>query len=445
MRTHESICLGIPEILLPGPGRNLSRWAVIACDQYTSEPEYWNRVTEIVGDAPSTLNLIYPEVYLNEQDPDTRIARIRKNMKDYIDEGLFVKTEGLVYVERQTEDHTRKGLMACLDLEAYDFRTGSTSLIRATEGTILERIPPRVRIREGAPLELPHIMVLIDDPENRVIGPLAENKGRLGKLYDFELMMDSGRLAGYRVDDPALERGALDALMALADPVSFAGKYDLKPGTPVLLYAMGDGNHSLATAKAIWEKTKEAAADKTAVLASPLRHALVELVNLHDDALNFAPIHRIIFDNAPGRYLLEEMKTFYRGRWGFSACANSEEMRTAVDSAPAGLHKIGIIRSGEYGVIEVSEPDFNLAVGTLQTFLDAFLKNKGARGIDYVHGTDAVIKLGSHSGNNGFYLPAMDKDQLFRTVILDGALPRKTFSMGEAWEKRFYMEARKLV
>ena len=445
MRTYESIRLGIPEILLPGAGCDLSRWAVIACDQYTSEPEYWNRVTEIVGDAPSTLNLIYPEVYLNEKDPDIRIANIRKNMKDYLDQGLFIETEGLVYVERQTEDHVRKGLMACLDLEAYDFREGSTSPIRATEGTILERIPPRVRIREGAPLEIPHIMVLIDDPENRVLGPLAENKGRLGKLYDFELMMDSGRLAGYRVDDPALERGALDALMALADPVSFAKKYGLKPGTPVLLYAMGDGNHSLATAKTIWEKTKEAAADKTAVLASPLRYALVELVNLHDNALNFAPIHRIIFEKAPGRYVLEEMKAFYRGRWAFSACANFEEMKAAVDSATADVHKIGVIRGGEFGVIEVSQPDSNLPVGTLQTFLDAFLKSKGARGIDYVHGVDAVIKIGSYPENKGFYLPAMDKDQLFRTVILDGALPRKTFSMGEAWEKRFYMEARRLI
>ena len=445
MRTYESIHLGIPEILIPRPGCNLGRWAVIACDQYTSEPEYWNRVTEIVGDAPSTLNLIYPEVYLNEKDPDARIAGIRNNMKDYMDEGLFVKTEGFVYVERQTEGHTRKGLMACLDLEAYDYRKGSTSLIRATEGTILDRIPPRVRIREGAPLEIPHIMVLIDDLEDGVIGPLAEHKDRLGKLYDFELMMDSGRLAGYRVDEPGLERGVIDALQALADPTSFAGKYGLKPGAPVLLYAMGDGNHSLATAKAIWEKTKESAADKTVVLASPLRHALVELVNLHDNALNFAPIHRIIFDKAPGRYILEEMKAFYRGRWDFSACANFEEMKTAVDSARARLHKIGVIRGGEYGVIEVSEPDSNLSVGTLQTFLDAFLKSKGARSIDYVHGADAAIKLGSYPGNEGFYLPAMDKDQLFRTVILDGALPRKTFSMGEAWEKRFYMEARKLV
>jgi uncharacterized protein (DUF1015 family) len=420
------------------------KWAVIACDQYTSEPEYWQRAAEIAGSAPSTLNLIYPEVYLNEQDPDARIAGIRRSMKGYWEDELFREIEGFVYVERQTGTHTRKGLMVCLDLEHYDFRKGSTSRIRATEGTILERIPPRVRIREGAPFELPHIMVLIDDPADTVVGPLYENRDRLEPLYDFELMMDSGRLAGRRVSEPDLERGLIRALEALADPGPFAAKFDLKPGTPVLLYAMGDGNHSLATAKAIWEKAKEAAADRAAIMSSPLRYALVELVNLHDDALTFEPIHRVIFDTAPGRYPLEEMKGFYHGRYSFEPEKDFESMKAAVDGTPSGTHRIGIIRTGEFGVIEVASPDSNLPVGTLQNFLDVFLKNKGAAGIDYVHGTDAVVKLGSHLGNRGFYLPAMDKNQLFRTVILDGALPRKTFSLGEAWEKRFYMEARKL-
>lgn len=444
MRTYGSICLGVPEIGLPKPGVDLTKWAVVACDQYTSEPEYWQRAAEIVGSAPSTLNLIYPEVYLNEKDPGTRIAGIRRNMKDYWDAGLFREKEGFVYVERQTGARTRKGLMVCLDLEHYDFQKGSTSRIRATEGTILERIPPRVRIREGAPLEIPHIMVLIDDPEDTVIGPLNANRGRLEPLYDFELMMDSGRLAGRRVSDPDLERGILRALEALADPGPFAARFGLKPGTPVLLYAMGDGNHSLATAKAIWEKAKAAAADRPAIMASPLRYALVELVNLHDAALRFEPIHRVIFDTAPGRYPLEEMKAFYRGRYSFEPAGDFATMKAAVDGAPAGTHRIGIIRAGEFGVIEVASPDSNLPVGTLQNFLDAFLKGRGAAGIDYVHGTDVVVKVGSQAGNRGFYLPAMDKNQLFRTVILDGALPRKTFSMGEAWEKRFYMEARRL-
>ena len=444
MRTHGSICMGVPEIYLPKPGPDLTKWAVIACDQYTSEPEYWQRVAEIVGSAPSTLNLIYPEVYLHEKDPDARIAGIRRSMKEYLEADLFRKVEGFIYVERQTGTRTRKGLMVCLDLEHYDFRKGSTSLIRATEGTILERIPPRVRIREGAPLELPHIMVLIDDPADTVIGPLYENRDRLEPLYDFELMMGSGRLAGRRVNEADLERGVIRALEALADPVPFAAKFDLKPGTPVLLFAMGDGNHSLATAKAIWEKAKEEAADRAAIASSPLRYALVELVNLHDDALRFEPIHRVIFDTAPGRYPLEEMKALYRGRYGFEPAKDFESMKAAVDGAPQGTHRIGIIRTGEFGVIEIASPDSNLPVGTLQNFLDAFLKSRGAAGIDYVHGADAVVKLGSHTGNRGFYLPAMDKNQLFRTVILDGALPRKTFSMGEAWEKRFYMEARKL-
>jgi hypothetical protein len=444
MRTYESICLGIPEISLPKPGTELKKWAVIACDQYTSEPEYWQRAAEVTGSAPSTLNLIYPEVYLNEKDPNARIAGIRRNMKEYMDSGLFRQVEGLVYVERQTGAHTRKGLMVCLDLEHYDFRKGSTSMIRATEGTILERIPPRVRIREGAPLEVPHIMVLIDDPTDTVIGPLRRNRDRLELLYDFELMMDSGRLAGRLVSEPKLERGVVRALEALSDPGSFAGRFGLAPGTPVLLYAMGDGNHSLATAKAIWEKVKEAAPDPAAIMSSPLRHALVELVNLHDGALSFEPIHRVIFDAAPGRYPLEEMKAFYGGRYSFEPAGDFGVMKAAVDGAPSGRHRIGVIRTGEFGVIEIEDPDSNLAVGTLQGFLDAFLKNRGAAGIDYVHGTDAVIKIGSITGNRGFYLPAMDKIQLFRTVILDGALPRKTFSMGEAWEKRFYMEARRL-
>lgn len=444
MRTYDAIGLGIPEVCLPKPGTDLAKWAVIACDQYTSEPEYWRRAAEVVGAFPSTLSLIYPEVYLSEKEPEARIAAIRRAMREYWEAGLFRELEGFVYVERQTGPRTRRGLMACLDLERYDYRKGSTSLIRATEGTILERIPPRVRIREGAPLELPHIMVLIDDPADSVIGPVSERRDALEPLYDFELMMDSGRLAGRRVDDPGLESGIVRALEALADPAAFSARYGLAAGTPVLLYAMGDGNHSLATAKAIWEKAKEAAAGRPEIMGSPLRHALVELVNLHDPALTFEPIHRVIFDTAPGRYPLEEMKDFYKGRYAFTPAKDLEAMREAVDDPSAGAHRIGIIRGGEFGIIEISSPGSNLPVGTLQAFLDAFLKSKGAAEIDYVHGCDAVVKLGSFPRNRGFYLPAMDKGQLFRTVILDGALPRKTFSMGEAWEKRFYMEARKL-
>jgi len=446
MRAYETVALGIPEILLPKAGLDLSKWAVIACDQYTSEPAYWEKAAAFVGDAPSTLHLIYPEVFLNEPEAEksARITRIRQAMSDYFARNLFASDEGLVYVERTTGGKTRKGLVAALDLEHYDYRKSSTTLIRATEGTIIERIPPRVRIREGAPMELPHIMVLIDDPADEVIGPLAAASGKLQKLYDFELMLGSGRLAGYRVSDRELEDGVVRALSRLADPRAFAAKYGLRDGTPVLLYAMGDGNHSLATAKTIWEKTKEAAGNRAAVMNSPLRHAIVELVNVHDEALAFEPIHRVLFAIASGRNFLEEMKTFYGGRVRFESSCCPNMMKAAVDGPAGPAHRIGVISPEGYGVLEIEAGDSNLPVGTLQNFLDVFMKNKGAREIDYVHGTEVMTSLGEKPGNLGFYLAGMRKTDLFKTVILDGALPRKTFSMGEAWEKRFYMEGRKL-
>jgi hypothetical protein len=445
MKTYESIAIAIPEILLPKAGTDLIKWAVIACDQFTSEPEYWQEVSDIVGEAPSTLNLIYPEVYLGEKDPDARIASIRYHMNLYMQEGLLDQKQGFIYVERQTGQQTRKGLMVCIDLEQYDFHLGSSSLVRATEGTILDRLPPRVKVREGAPLEVPHIMVLLDDPENTVIGPLTQNKNQLEKLYDIELMMGSGHLSGYRVNESEIESGIIQSLQVLAAPETFEKKYDLSPQTPVLLFAMGDGNHSLATAKSIWEKTKEKAQDKAAILNSPLRYALVELVNLHDEALQFEPIHRVLFQLADDRDMVDEMKTFYQGRSQFIPVSSADEMMAAVDAQQGRPHKIGVITSTGFGVMEVSNPDSNLPVGTLQNFLDVFLEQGGAKEVDYIHGTDTIIQLGKRAGSMGFYLPAMNKHDLFKTVILDGATPRKTFSLGEAWEKRFYMEARKLA
>lgn len=444
MKTYESIALGSPDLLLPKEGQALSKWAVIACDQYTSDKEYWKRVKDLVGETPSALNLIFPEVYLGEEDAEARIAHIREHMQKYLDDGLFEETEGMVYVERQTGSHTRKGLVVCLDLDQYDFNKGATSLIRATEGTILDRLPPRIKIREGAPLEIPHIMVLIDDPNNTVIGPITENKDKLEKLYDIKLMEDSGHLRGHRVTDPSLEKGIVDALKTLADPTAFAEKYGISSDTPIILYAMGDGNHSFATAKTIWEKTKENAEDKIAVMNSPLRYGLVELVNLHDEALIFEPIHRVVFELSQGRNALEEMKTYYPDRCRLVDVASREEMLTEVDEQKGNPHKIGVVSPSGFGVFEVSNPEANLPAATLQNFLNDFMENSGAREVDYIHGTDILVQLGEKAGNIGFYLPAMDKFDLFKTVILDGATPRKTFSLGEASEKRFYMEARKL-
>jgi len=301
-----------------------------------------------------------------------------------------------------------------------------------------------VRIREGAPLELPHIMVLIDDPANSVIGPVTDKKDRLTALYDFDLMMDAGHLSGRLIGDRALEEQVMAALTQLAAPEAFRTKYGFTEERPVLLYAMGDGNHSLATAKAIWEKTKEQASDPAEVMATLTRYALVELVNVHDEALEFEPIHRVVFDLAGGADPLDALEEHYGPRYDFSPVGSMAEMKERVATAPAGVHRIGVVRYSDYGVVQIRKPDSNLAVGSLQVVLDRFMKEGRAADIDYVHGTDTVDSLGRKPGNMGFYLPAMDKHQLFKSVIVDGALPRKTFSMGEAYEKRFYAECRAL-
>ncbi len=445
MRTHEELALGVPDVLLPKAGTDLHKWAVIACDQYTSEPAYWAKVASIVGDAPSALHVIYPEVFLSEPHPEARIAKIRETMDGYLDAGLFGETTGFVYTERTVGGHTRRGLMACLDLEQYDFNKGSTSPIRATEGTILERIPPRVRIREGAAIELPHIMVLIDDPGDTVIGPLRAARDRQRPLYDVELMLGSGHVSGHLVDDARLEAGVVEAIAKLARAEEFARKCKVDAKTPVLLYAMGDGNHSLATAKTIWERTKSEAADQAAVMRSKLRWALVEIVNLHDPSLVFEPIHRVLFDLR--RDLIAAMREVFGATLRATKVASFEALRAAVDGQSADRHAVGLWSADGATLLEIEAPSANLPVGTLQAFVDGFMKASppGARELDYVHGAEAVATLGAKAGNRGLYLPAMKKEDLFRTVVLDGALPRKTFSMGEAFEKRFYLEARRLV
>jgi hypothetical protein len=249
MKIIPDLGIQIPEVYLPKPGTDLAKWAVIACDQFTSQPEYWNEVEKIVGDAPSTLKLTFPEVYLEKPGGEERIRNIQNSMRKYMDEGVLQPHDGLVYVERTVDGRTRKGIVLALDLEAYDYNKGSSSLIRATEGTIVDRLPPRIKIREGATIELPHILVLIDDPNRTVIEPLAAAKSKLEKLYDFDLMFDSGHLAGYEVNQE-FEDQIVDALRGLAKPETFAAKYGIDQNQPVLLFAMGDGNHSLATAKA---------------------------------------------------------------------------------------------------------------------------------------------------------------------------------------------------
>jgi hypothetical protein len=429
----------IGPVYLPKPGIDLQKWAVVACDQYTSEPQYWQQVAQLVGDAPSTLNLIFPEVYLDQPDATQRIAAIGSAMDRYVQADVLVAHEGLVYVERSVAGKTRHGILLCLDLECYDYRAGSSSLIRATEGTIESRLPPRIKVREAAALELPHILVLIDDPEHRVIAPLTQAKAGFECLYDVELMQGGGRLNAFAVPVQAQDQ-VIQGLRALAEPASFATKYGVSQDHPVLLFAMGDGNHSLATAKAIWEAKKSLVG-----MDHPSRYALVEIENVHDHGLEFEPIHRVLFGLKSD--LLPELKKAWGDKFHYTAVTTMDAMRRHVDAAQGAARQvIGLIGGGQsYGVVEIDQPSSNLPVGTVQGFLDQFLQDGGAEALDYVHGNDVLERLALQKGQAGFYFAGMPKSDLFKTVILEGALPRKTFSLGHANEKRFYMEARRIA
>lgn len=412
------------DILLPQVS-DLQRWAVVACDQYTSQPEYWQRVERFVGNAPSSLHLILPESSLEGPSVETDIMDVTNTMSRYLRENLFrLCPHSLIYVERTlASGRLRRGLVGMVDLEAYDYEPGSSALIRATEGTVLSRIPPRVAVRKNAVIELPHVLVLTDDPEKTVIEPLHAEKERLELLYDFDLMEHSGHLRGWLLDEKAQEQVAT-ALNALADPTAFNARYKTE-NLPVMLFAVGDGNHSLATAKACYERQKTLhPPEEWAGL--PARYALVELTNLHDNSLEFEPIHRVLF-GVEARTLLDALLAAYPGTY---------------EGVGEG-HVLRYIHADGAGTITVPTPSAQLPVATLQCFLDHWLSEHPCR-IDYIHGEDVTKALAAEPGNLGFLLPPMGKDRLFPTVIHDGVLPRKTFSMGEAQDKRFYLEARKI-
>ncbi len=427
----------LPRICLPRPGTDLAKWAVIACDQYTAQPEYWRQVEAEVGDAPSSLHLILPEAHLGAADGAARIARIQQTMQRYLAEGLLPERDGAILVRRRIGHRVRSGLMLELDLEHYDFDATSTSLIRPTEGTIVARLAPRIEVRAGAELELPHILVLIDDPQGTVIEPVAADVAKLPMLYDTELMLGGGHVSGHAVD-AARGEAAARALHALAQPQAFAARYSVPPETPPMLFAMGDGNHSLATAKVIWERNKA-----TLGMQHPSRHALVEVVNIHDAALDFASIHRLLFG------VTEDLRDALARHFGTalrcSDAPSAAAMRERVLAAPLTAVAVGLIGPGaRCSVIEIADVPASLAVGTLQPVIDSFVERGGARELDYVHGDAALERLAMAEGNLGLHFAPLGKSELLKRVILDGPLPRKTFSMGEAHEKRYYIEARRL-
>ena len=401
------------DILLPANG-DYEHWAVVACDQFTSQPEYWERVEAATKDIPSTSHLILPEAQLSDGHTEEHIETINQTMEDYLQRGIFKEyQDAMVYLERtQSDGHVRRGLIGKIDLEEYDYSPDSDSLIRATEGTVLDRIPPRQAVRRNAPLELPHIMLLVDDPEDTLIGPLAESTQ---KLYDFDLMEGGGHAKGYLLSD-AQKQSVQKALSELAEGKPF-------------LFSVGDGNHSLASAKAHYEEEKSKGLGTPDTLRS--RYALVEVVNLYDEALEFEPIHRVLFDVDPSDVLSEMKKTYPN-----------------IHTGEGEGHMIGFVCGNQEGILTIPDPQAQLEVGTLQTFLDDYLlddylSRKGGR-IDYIHGDETVQTLGREKNRIAFLLPAMDKHDLFRSIAADGPLPRKTFSMGHAEDKRYYIEGRRI-
>ena len=415
----ERLGFGPADILIP-QNCDLSKWSVVACDQYTSQPEYWARVAETVGDAPSALNLVLPESKLRQPDWAEEVSRINRTMDTYLAENRFrLLPQSLIYVERWLSNgKLRRGLVGVVDLEQYDYTPGSDALIRATEGTVLSRIPPRVAVRREASLELPHVLMLLDDPDCQVIEHLTAESGEMERVYDFDLMEQGGHITGYRLTEAQIAEMA-GLLSALAEPAAFEEKYNA-PGKAPMLFAVGDGNHSLASAKAAYEEKK---GTPQAELA---RYALVELGNLHDEALEFEAIHRVCFD-VDGHGLLDALLAHYPGAHLGEGAGQS----------------FRYVMAGEEGVVTIPNAPYQLAVGTLQAFLDDYLPAHNGR-VDYIHGEDVTRSLGAQPGNIGFLLDAMAKDELFKTVIFDGVLPRKTFSMGEAQDKRFYLEARRI-
>ncbi|MDE6433253.1 MAG: DUF1015 domain-containing protein [Lachnospiraceae bacterium] len=435
-------CLHVPKIMMPKEGTDLYKWSVIACDQYTSQPEYWQETEKTVGNVPSTLRLILPEVYLEGEDEKQRVDKIHDTMKQYMKDGTLQEMpEAFVLVERSYgKEFSRFGLVVEIDLETYEYKKGSHSLIRPTEMTVEERIPPRLRVRQTAALELPHIMLLIDDPGHTVIEPLMAKKDNFKKIYDTDLMQKGGHITGWFIPKGEETEQIIKLIEKLADPDAFKEKYNLKKEYPLLNLAVGDGNHSMATAKAAWENIKQGLSQEEMV-DHPARFCLCEVVNVQDESLEIEPIHRVMFDVNKAE-LLREAKTYYEAR----DCEFVVEDGVFVEPyADEKVHCFAFFDKNGAGTIKVSQPAWGIAVATLQNFLDEFLSRHKECRIDYIHGRDVVEALGSQSGNMGFLLPEINKEDLFKGVIVDGVLPRKTFSMGEANEKRYYMESKSLV
>ena len=396
-----------PHILLPKKGVDMTAWAVIACDQFTSQLDYWEDVEELVGDKPSTLRMMFPEAYLGKVEAKEFINIVNKNIQDYLDNGILVdQDECFILVERKTSVVDRRlGLVISIDLEDYTYEKGVKSLIRASEATIVDRIPPRLKIRENAPVELPHILFLFDDKKRQIIEKLWENRGNFEKVYDFDLNKDGGHLTGYLIFDTA--------------PIIKQFESLLKENNNGLLFIVGDGNHSLATAKAHWDKIKVNLSEEERE-NHPARYALVEALNIYDEGLIFEPIHRVVFNVD---------KSFVKGLR--KALGGSYESYTY--SLENGKEKLMMPKIG---------PE---AYEKVQAYVDAYMSGHKQASVDYIHDEDQTIEVAkNHPGSVAIIMPALTKGDIFDYIAKDKVLPRKAFSMGHATEKRYYLESKRI-
>ena len=427
----EKIGVGVPEILIPGENVNMKKWAVLACDQYTTNQKYWSDVEKFVGSSPSALHIMLPEIYLDSDSKEERIQYAKTTMRQYIeDDVLKLLPEGFILVERTINGAARKGLMLMVDLDRYHYDISKRPAIRATEETVLERIPPRMEIRKGADIEMPHVMLLMDDAQDRVIGPLWEMKDSLPVIYDFELMQNGGNIKGYFVED---QQTLLDTLRAM----------ERLPQRDGMTFCVGDGNHSLATAKAVWEHAKQTMTDEE-LAESPLRYALVELINLHDPALTFEPIHRVLFNVNPTQcvqYIVDKLN----GMGASSKLIFSKRRMDMQKNDSAADENVFFTSKNSGGRIEITAPNHPLVVGMIQPILEQFVRENPSSKLDYVHGADELDELVKGYDTLGIFMPALKKEDFFDVLAECGVLPKKTFSLGQADEKRFYLERRLLA
>lgn len=402
----------IPVVLLPRKGTDMSKWATIACDQFCARPQYWTELTEYVGDAPSTLKITCPEIYLNSGNLDERISEVWKNMNAYVESGLFVGREGFVLVEREVENgEKRVGVMIAIDLDAYDWNRVRVP-IRATEDTLVERLPVRIKIREKAPVESPHAIVLIDDPDKSIIEPLYAARGETEKLYDFDLNMGGGHITGYAVPDPEALIAKLEALL---DPEVQTKKYGFDAG---IMFAVGDGNHSIATAKVMWENLKKSLTPEEREV-HPARYMLVEMVNLYGGGMDFKPIHRLIY-------------------------SRDEEFVDGLRAALEGNGKLKLIYKDGEEYIDCPE-QASLTISAVQTYIESYAKlNKGFE-VEYVHNEGHLIEAVEEANGIGIVMPDFPNAELVNFVVNVGNLPKKAFSIGEPEHKRYYLECKSIV